>query len=127
MKLQPKIAVGQYAITGQGPDYVSINGQRHERSLIVGPRHLKADWPVARLEELKAEHLADISREDCDILLLGTGQRQRFPAPSVLKPLIDARIGVEIMDTAAACRTYHILTSEGRAVMAALIVEAETP
>jgi uncharacterized protein len=127
MKLHPKIAVGQYAITGQGPGYVSINGQRRERSLIVTPLQMDPEWPVSRPEELTAEHLQPLLEFQCDIVLLGTGLRQHFPAPAVLRPLLEARIGVEVMDTSAACRTYHILTSEGRAVVAALIVEQPGP
>ncbi|QDX80161.1 hypothetical protein B9N43_02135 [Denitratisoma sp. DHT3] len=125
MKLHPKIAVGQYAITGQGPGYVSVNGRRLEHSLIITPQRLDPDWPVARAEDLSAAHLRPLVDFGCDVVLLGTGARQRFPAPEVLRPLIEARIGFEVMDTAAACRTYHILTSEGRAVVAALIVEPQ--
>ncbi|CAB1369224.1 Mth938-like domain-containing protein [Denitratisoma oestradiolicum] len=127
MKLHPKITVGQYAITGQGPGYVSVNGRRLEHSLIITPLQLDDTWPVARPEDLQTEHLLPLLDFQCDVVLLGTGLRQRFPSPALLRPLIEARIGVEVMDTAAACRTYHILTSEGRAVVAALIVEKPTP
>ena len=78
------------------------------------------------MEDLTAELLVALADRSCDVLLLGTGQRQKFPPPAVLRPLIEAtggRLGVEVMDTAAACRTYNILTAEGRNPLAALIVE----
>jgi uncharacterized protein len=80
-------------------------------------------WSAA----LTAEHLAQLTAFPCDVLLLGTGRRQRFPAPALLRPLIESGRGYEIMDTAAACRTYNILVAEGRIVLAALIIEGNTP
>jgi len=121
MKLNAEHPQGLNAITAYGPGFVVINGQMHERSLIVGHDHLPTDWPVARLDDLTSEHLAGLE-QNCDVILLGTGARQRFPAPSILRPLLEKRIGVEVMDTEAACRTYNILLSEGRAVVAALII-----
>ena len=75
--------------------------------------------------DLTAAHLAPLAAIACDVLLLGTGERLRFPAAAILRPLIEARVGVEMMDTAAACRTYNILVAEGRKAAAALIVERE--
>jgi uncharacterized protein len=74
-------------------------------------------------EPLTAEHLSALAGFRGDVLVLGTGARQRFPSPQLLRPLVEAGIGIEIMDTPAACRTYNILVGEGRAVAAALIVE----
>ena len=122
MKLQDERPQGRYAITAHGPGSVTINGQIYRCSLIVGHDRLLPDWPVAKPEELSSEHLSGLE-QGCDVVLLGTGSRQRFPHPSILQPLLEKRIGVEVMDTAAACRTYNILLAEGRAVVAALIIE----
>ena len=67
--------------------------------------------------------MQQVAALDCPIVLLGTGARQRFPATQLLRPLLERGVGVEVMDSFAACRTYNILMAEGRAVVAALIVE----
>ena len=123
MKLHADIHSGQNTVTAYGSGFVAINGRRYERSLIVTPDSLDPEWPPTRLDDLKAEHLTALAASICDVVLLGTGARQRFPSPATLKPMIDAGIGVEVMDTAAACRTYNVLMAEGRKVVALLIVE----
>ena len=110
------------AITGYGEGYVMVNAVRHEKSLVVTPEQLLADWPVAALEALAPEHVALLTGLGAEIVLLGTGQRLAFPHPSLLAPLSEARIGVEVMDSRAACRTYNILMAEGRKVAAAIIL-----
>jgi uncharacterized protein len=120
MKLHADSLSGQNTVTAYGPGYVAINGRRYEHSLIVMPDRLDPDWPVATLESLQPGQLASLQ---CDVVLLGTGARQRFPASSMLRHMFEARIGLEVMDTAAACRTYNILMAEGRNVAAALIIE----
>lgn len=122
MKLQAERPQGEYAITAYGSGFVSVNGTRYGASLIVGHNRLILNWPLSHLDELVPEHLAGLD-EGCDVLLLGTGIQQRFPPRGVLRALTDKRIGVDVMDTAAACRTYNVLLAEGRAVVAALIVE----
>ena len=122
MKLQTERPQGQNAITAYGPGFVTINAQIYRHSLIVGHDRLLLDWPVAKLDDLTSEHLAGLDH-NCDVILLGTGAKQRFPQRAILQPLLAKRIGVEVMDTAAACRTYNVLLAEGRAVVAALIIE----
>ncbi|CAG4882983.1 conserved protein of unknown function [Georgfuchsia toluolica] len=122
MKLHAERPQGQYAITAYGPGFATINQQTYRSSLIVGHDRLLPDWPVAKLEDLLSEHLLGLD-QGCDVVLLGTGARQRFPQPSILRFLFEKGIGVEVMDTAAACRTYNILLTEGRAAVAALIIE----
>lgn len=122
MKLDAERPQGHNAITAYGAGFVTINGLDYRRSLTVGHDRLPAEWPVSRIEDLSREHLAGFE-QGCDVVLLGTGLRQRFPERSLLRPLLEKRIGVEIMDTAAACRTYNVLLAEGRAVVAALIIE----
>jgi uncharacterized protein len=110
-------------VTAHGEGYVAINGERYTSSLIVQPEAISSDWPVADMSALNASHLQQLLATGADILILGTGKRQQFPPLELLKPIIQAGRSVDVMDTAAACRTYNILTSEGRIVAAALIIE----
>lgn len=122
MKLHLSRLEGANQITAYGPDFVAVNGVRYERSLIVTAQALSVDWDVNDASSLEAAHIARLTEWQPEVVLLGTGARSRFPHPGVLRPLIDARIGYEIMSTGAACRTYGVLTAEGRKVLAALIV-----
>jgi len=90
-------------------------------SLIISPRHLLRDWAPTTIETLQAEHLQTLVELEPELVLLGTGPRLQFPDHSLLATLHRQRIGVEVMDTAAACRTYNILMTEGRFVVAGLI------
>jgi uncharacterized protein len=108
--------------TGYGEGYVMVNAVRHERSLVVTPERILADWPVATLAELAPERVALLAELGAEIILLGTGPRLAFPPPPLLAPLAEARIGVEVMDSQAACRTYNILMAEGRRIAAAIIL-----
>lgn len=108
--------------TGYGEGYVAVNGTRHSASLVVSGERLVTDWPAASLDALTADHLAAIVELKPEIVLLGSGATFRFPEAALLAPLYKAGIGVEVMDTPAACRTYNILLGEGRNVIAALIV-----
>lgn len=121
MKLHLDRASIRHVITGYGSDHVLINGMRHDRSLIVLPDEVIADWTDA-WSHLAARDFDVVLMRVPEIVLLGTGPRQRFPSPALYKALIAARIGVEIMDTPAACRTYNILAGEGRRVAAALLL-----
>lgn len=124
MKLHDASASGSHTFTAYGAAYVAVNGVSHHRSLIVSPTHLDDAWPVTSVADLSADALARIPAENGTIVLLGTGSRQRFPAPQLLRPLLSAGVAIEVMDNFAACRTYNILAAEGRQVVAALIVEA---
>jgi uncharacterized protein len=108
------------AITGYGEGYVTVNGQRHESSLIVLPDRV-LPWDVAGFEALSAEHFSSLKELQAEILLLGTGPKQRFPHPRLTAPLAEAGIGIEVMDLKAACRTFNILVAEERKVAAALL------
>lgn len=111
----------QYLITGYGADHVLVNGVAHHHGLVVLPDELIVDW-ARDLAALTAPHFEAVVIRAPEIVLLGTGQRQRFPSPALYRGLIAARISVEIMDTRAACRTYNILAGEGRRVAAALLI-----
>jgi len=108
-------------ITGHGPDHILVNGVAHARSLIVLPDEVIPDW-AETFPMLTLTHFEAVLIRAPEIVLLGTGRRQRFPCPALYRGLIAARIGVEVMDTPAACRTYNILASEGRRVAAALLL-----
>ena len=101
---------------------IVIREESYRHSLIVLPNRLVTDWPPQRYADLAAEHLQVLAKLNCEVLLLGTGRQLRFPPPNVLAPLAAAGIGLEVMDTGAACRTYNILMAEGRQVGAALLM-----
>jgi len=114
---------GKNAVTGYGEGWIEVNRARHRASLVVSADRLVTDWPATSVEALAPDHLAAIVEMRPEIVLLGSGAAFRFPEPALLAPLYKAGIGVEIMDTPAACRTYNILMGEGRNVVAALIVD----
>jgi uncharacterized protein len=121
VKLHATALSHRHAFTGYGEGYVLVNGARHAASLIVLPERL-VPWPVRAFEDLAAEHFAQIAALAPEIVLLGTGSRLRFPHPRLAAALARARIGLEVMDVQAACRTYNILMAEERAVAAALVL-----
>jgi uncharacterized protein len=121
VKLQASAPTHLHTFTGYGEGYVLLNGARHEASMIVLPERL-LPWPVAGFEALSEEHFALIAELKPEVVLLGTGGRLRFPHPRLTAPLTRARIGLEVMDLQAACRTYNILMSEERVVAAALVL-----
>ena len=122
MKFERDSPEGRNTFTGYGAGYVEVNGKRHSSSLVVSAERIVIDWPASSVEALGADHLAAILELTPEIAIIGTGSSFRFPDPARLAPLHRARIGVEVMDTQAACRTYNILLGEGRNVVAALIL-----
>ena len=107
--------------TAYGTDHVMVNGERHERSIVVLAQEVRSDWAAAGFDTLDETHFAWFLALKPDVLLLGTGAQQRFPHPRLYRALTDAGIGVECMTTPAACRTYNILAAEGRKVAAAIL------
>lgn len=124
MKFHLADAAGLNLFTGYDIDYVAVNHQRYPASLIVLPDRIAEEWPPQSFAALEAAHFEAILEFRPEIVLLGTGSALRFPHPRLTEALIRAHIGVEVMDTPAACRTYNILASEGRRVAAALILGA---
>src|SRR5688572_24242088 len=122
MKIEREQAEGRNMFTGYGAGYVEVNRARYTESLVVGADRLVTAWPLASVEALAADHLAAVMEMNPEIVLIGTGATFLFPEPARLAPLRNAGIGVEVMDTPAACRTYNILLAEGRNVVAALIL-----
>ena len=112
---------GRNLFTGYGAGYLSVNGTRYESSIIVLSDRI-LNWEAPSFEALDQAAFDQLARLPVEILLLGTGAALRFPHPRVTQTLRDAGIGLEVMDTGAACRTYNILLGEDRRVGAALLV-----
>lgn len=120
MKLHASAPGGANTFTGYGEGYVMVNGERRDSSLVVLPDRIEA-WRPDTFDQLNADDFAFLKDLDVEIVLLGTGPRQRFPHPRLTAALARAGIGVEVMDVQAACRTYNILVAEERKVAAALL------
>ncbi|VAW50971.1 Membrane protein [hydrothermal vent metagenome] len=111
-----------YVITAYDNDTVSINGKRFQQSLIVANTVLNENWEVATIAQLASNHVEQILSLDPELIIIGTGSKLIFPAVEIYSAIIKRSIGVDFMDTRAACRTYNILMSEGRGVVAGLIL-----
>jgi uncharacterized protein len=122
VKLHASRPSGVNTITGYGEGYVMVNGERRASSLVVLADRIE-EWSVAGFDALTAEDFQFLKKLDVEIVLLGTGARQRFPHPRLTAALVQAGIGLEVMDVHAACRTYNILVAEERKVAAALLFE----
>jgi len=109
-------------IRGYSEHSVTVNEHTYQRSVVVMPHALVTDWAPQRLADLEAHHLTQLLELKPEMVLLGTGPRQQFPHPRLTGPLMAEGVGVEVMDTQAACRTYNIVMAEGRAVAAALLL-----
>ena len=120
MKLHASAPTARNTFSGYGEGYVTVNGQRHERNMIVLPERI-LPWDATEFDGLKEADFQVFLELNLEILLLGTGPRQRFPHPRLTQALARKRIGVEAMDLQAACRTYNILMAEERRVAAALL------
>jgi uncharacterized protein len=121
LKLHLTNISGINVFTGYGEDYVMVNKQRHEQNMVVLRDRLLTSWRPAGFDDLNAEHFAMIAELEPEIVLLGTGNRLRFPRPELTRALTEARIGLEVMDLKAACRTYNFIAAEERKVAAALL------
>ena len=111
-----------YVITSYESDNVSINGKKFNQSLIISTTRLEENWAIDCIESLQADHIDRILKFDPELVVIGTGSRLTFPAVEIYAAIIRQGIGVDFMDTGAACRTYNILMSEGRNVVAGLIL-----
>lgn len=123
MKFQLDEPQGGNTISRHEGQRIWVNGRLHERSLLVPWQGTVQDWLPSRFEELDATHFEQILALKPELVVFGSGAKLRFVRPALYRALIDARIGMETMDLAAACRTYNVLASEGRSVLAALLIE----
>ena len=122
MKLHPDKSSVQ-TITAYGEGWIAVDGERIEASVIIGSGGERIDWSCRHFAELQAGHFAQLAALDTELVIFGSGARIRFPDPAWLQPLMQRRIGIETMDSHAACRTYNILSGEGRKVVVALLIE----
>jgi uncharacterized protein len=112
----------RHVVRGYSPGALRIGDQEYSRSVIVSATTLITDWRPQRIDELTAADLEPALALRPEVLLLGSGVRQVFPPHDLLARLYAARVGFEVMDTGAACRTYNVLVGEGREVAAALLI-----
>ena len=125
MKLTIEAPGGTNVVRGYSSAGVRINDRVYEGSVIVSAASVIDHWPPRSVDEITEADLQRVLALKPDVLLIGTGHRQRFPAPALLAALHRSRTGFEVMDTGAACRTYNVLVGERRNVAAALIVERD--
>lgn len=123
MKLHADPLTTLNTVTAYGPGFIEINKVRHTSAVRLAPDAAPTEWKVA-FDALRAEDFEVLAVERPELVLLGTGARQRFPHPRLSAPLAKAHVGFEVMDTQAACRTYNILVAEGRRVVAVLLIDS---
>ncbi|MFZ4552169.1 MAG: Mth938-like domain-containing protein [Aquabacterium sp.] len=124
MKLHADRAEGVNVIHACDVQSVSVNGTRYAHSILIPHTGDIQRWTPASATDLQAADLEALAALQPEVVILGTGQRQQFLHPRLMAALLQARIGVETMDTTAACRTYNVLAAEGRRVLAALLIES---
>lgn len=123
MLLNEEKGAQPYLIKSYHPGNLVINDIPYDKSLIVAYNQLLPNWSPQTIQELTANDLAILLQLKLELVLIGTGSKQHFPSAAILSPLIQANLGHEIMDTAAACRTFNLLAMDGRKVAAALIIK----
>ena len=122
MKFQPDSLAGTNTVSRHEPGTVWVNGTQWAHSLLLPWRGEVQRWPVDGLAMLAAAHFEQVLALKPELVIFGSGARLQFVSPALYRCLIEARIGIETMDTAAACRTYNVLAAEGRSVVAALLL-----
>jgi uncharacterized protein len=124
VKLHLDSSSSRTSVSSYGEGFVVVNQERFTSSLVAYPESVRAEWGPRSVEELDGASLDVLFQEGSpEIVIIGTGRRQRFPPTELLAPLYARRIGIEIMDTFAACRTFNVLAGEDRVVVAGLIIE----
>ncbi|APW46619.1 Mth938-like domain-containing protein [Rhodoferax antarcticus] len=121
MKIHPD-SISVQSIKGYGPGWVQVADQKITHSVIIGSRGERLDWQCQRFEDLTRAHFDQLAQLKTELVIFGSGERLRFVNPALTQALIGQQIGMETMDTPAACRTYNILASEGRSVVVALLM-----
>lgn len=122
MKLQPDQSDAQ-TISGYGPGWVGVGQEKITHNVVLGSRGQRLQW-AGGFDQLGPADFEALASLEVEVVIFGSGLRLRFPHPAWLAPLAKRRIGIETMDTAAACRTYNILAQEGRDVAVALLLES---
>ena len=122
MKLTDETTPGTNFVRAYGAGEIRVGETVLRRSCVLSADRLIPDWRPQQFEDLQAQDLDAVLALDPEIIVLGTGARQRFPAPELLTKVFARGVGCEVMDTGAACRTYNVLVSEDRKVVAALLL-----
>ena len=122
MKIQPDISSAQ-TIQSYGPGWVQVAGEKIMHSVVIGSGGEQLNWNCRQFEDLQASHFEQLAQLKPELVVFGSGARQRFVSASLTRALIERQIGLETMDTPAACRTYNILVGEGRRVAVALLMQ----
>ena len=122
MKIHPDI-IDVPSISSYGKGWVQVAGERLTRSVVIASDGRRFEWQCTRFEDLTAAHFEQLAQLRTELVIFGSGERLRFPAAALTRALIECQIGIEAMDTQAACRTYNILAGEGRHVAVALLME----
>ena len=122
MKIQPDIISAQ-SIQGYGPGWVQVAGEKITHSVIIGSAGEQLNWHCDQFEDLQAAHFERLAQLQTELVVFGSGARLRFVSASLTRALVERQIGLETMDTPAACRTYNILAAEGRRVAVALLMQ----
>lgn len=125
MKLHASSTQQYQTVTGYDDAGAEINAQMFSYSLYMLPELAPRAWNVTAFEELTAAHFETLAADKPDVVIVGTGARQRFVHPRLTTALTGQQIGVECMDNRAACRTYNVLMGEGRKVTLALIMKSD--
>ncbi len=123
MKFHPD-DISVQSIASYGPGWVQVGDTKLATSVIIGSRGERIDWQCTRFEDLTAAHFEQLAQLQTELVIFGSGTRLRFVAPGLTRALIEQQIGMETMDTGAACRTYNVLAGEGRCVAVALLMES---
>jgi uncharacterized protein len=123
LKFQPDTPTGVNVLSRQEPGRVWVGATLHTASVLVPWTGAVQAWRVEDFVELTPAHFERVAALDPEVVIFGSGARLRFPPAALLRSLIERGIGVETMDTAAACRTYNVLVSEQRSVVCALLLE----
>ena len=122
MKIHPD-TINVQSISGYGPGWVRVGNEKIESSVVIGSRGERFDWCCGSFSDLSPEHFGQLAALEPELVIFGSGDSIRFPPGQWIAPLINKQIGIETMDTQAACRTYNILAGEGRKVIVALILQ----
>jgi len=122
MKFSEDYAIGTNVIRSFSDATIDINSTTYSNSLVVGNQLLLDNWGISQIEEMTPSHWQALLDYKPEVIIIGTGKSLVFPHPSSYALLVESGIGVEFMDSAAACRTYNVLVSEDRSVIAGIII-----
>ena len=122
MQLSQDLSEGYLFVRACTARAITVVDRTITRSFVLAPDQVVEDWPVTRADEFDEAAAGTIAELNPEVVLLGTGERQVFPPREVMLSLLRRRIGVEVMDNAAASRTYNLLASEGRRAVAAFML-----